>query len=166
MPVTKTTSLSFTGSEFRAGAKCVTAPSEHPVPTLPRERGRVGTGASLSLALDLSQSRAHDAALDILGAYKLTGNFHVNLEMVLKDIGVFDKVTYEIESNPKLSYRRDCRHVVFKPNGNISSEMFEEIIKSIEARIGFDEPWWVGLFPWHKRIDASAKLNGAVTGRV
>jgi hypothetical protein len=35
-------------------------------------------------ALHLSKSRAYDAALEILGTYKLTGNFHVNLEIVLK----------------------------------------------------------------------------------
>jgi hypothetical protein len=47
--------------------------------------------------LDLSETRAYDAALDILAAHKLTGNFRVNLEIVLKDIGAFDKVTYEIK---------------------------------------------------------------------
>jgi hypothetical protein len=92
---------------------------------------------------------AHDAALDILRAYKLTGNFRVNLEIVLEDIGVFDKVTYRIESTRKLSYLRDCRQVVFEPNENIPSDMFGEIIKSIKARIGVDAPWWVRLFPWH-----------------
>jgi hypothetical protein len=101
--------------------------------------------ASPSCALDLSKSRAHDAVLGILKAYKLTGNFHVNLEIVLKDIGVFDKVTYQIERNPKLSYSKDCRHVVFKPSGNVPNDMFGEIIKSIKARIGFDAPWWVRL---------------------
>jgi hypothetical protein len=75
----------------------------------------------------------------------LTGNFHVNLEIVLKDIGVFDKVTYQIEPNPRPSYCRDCRHVVFKPDENAPNDMFGEIIKSIKARIGFDAPWWVRL---------------------
>jgi hypothetical protein len=104
--------------------------------------------SSLSCTLDLSKSRAHDAALDILGAYKLTGNFQVNLEIVLKDLGVFDKVTYQIESNPKLSYYPDCRHVVFRPNDNVHFDMFGEIITSIKVRIGFDAalPWWVRLF--------------------
>jgi hypothetical protein len=110
--------------------------SEHPA----------ARSAPPSCALDLSKSRAHDAALDILRAYKLTGNFHVNLEIVLKGIGVFDKVTYQIERNPKLSYCQDCRHVLFKPNENVPNDMFGEIIKSIKARIAFDAPWWVRLF--------------------
>jgi hypothetical protein len=49
--------------------------------------------------LDLSESRAHGCALQILRAYKLTGIFHVNCEIVLKDLAVFDKVTYEPESH-------------------------------------------------------------------
>src|SRR5262245_52934861 len=122
--------------EFQAGMNCV--------------RGRlelaVARSSSRSCALDLSKSRAHDAVLDILRAYKLTGNFHVNLEIVLKDIGVFDKVTYQIEQNPKLSCSQDCRHVVFKPNENVPNDMFGEIMRSIKARIGFDAPWWVRLF--------------------
>jgi hypothetical protein len=104
--------------------------------------------SSLSCTLDLSKSRTHDAALDILGAYKLTGNFHVNLEIVLKNLGVFDKVTFQIEPNPRLSYDPDCRHVVFRPNENVHMDMFGEIITSIKGRIGFDAamPWWVRLF--------------------
>jgi len=139
IPVPKMISRSSADSEFRTGTKCIMGRSEHPATR----------SASLSCALDLSRSRAHDAVLDILKAYKLTGNFHVNLEIVLKDIGVFDKVTYQIERNPKLSYSQDCRHVVFKPNGNAPNDMFGEIIKSIKARIGFESPWWVRLFRWH-----------------
>jgi hypothetical protein len=138
MPARKTISRSSADSEFRTGTKCIMERSEHPATR----------SASLSCALDLSKSRAHDAVLGILKAYKLTGNFHVNLEIVLKDIGVFDKVTYQIERNPKLSYSQDCRHVVFKPSGNVPNDMFGEIIKSIKARIGFDAPWWVRLFRW------------------
>jgi hypothetical protein len=104
------------------------------------------TAALQSCALDLSKSRTHEAVLDILRAYKLTGNFYVNLEIVLKDIGVFDKVTYQIERNPNLSYSPDCRHVVFNPNGNVPNDIFDEIIKSIKARIGYEAPWWVRLF--------------------
>jgi hypothetical protein len=131
MPVAKTISWSSGDSKFRAGT--VGRRLELPVTR----------SSSVSCTLDLSKSRANDAALDILGAYKLTGNFHVNLEIVLKDIGAFDKVTYQIEPNPRLSYSRDCRHVVFKPNEKVPDAMFREIIKSIEARIGFDAPWWV-----------------------
>ena len=136
MPVPTTIFRSPAGSEFRTGTKCIMGRSEHPATR----------SALLSCALDLSKSRTHEAVLDILRAYKLTGNFHVNLEIVLKDIGVFDKVTYQIERNPKLSYSPDCRHVVFEPNENVPNDMFGEIIKSIKARIGFDAPWWVRLF--------------------
>jgi hypothetical protein len=136
MAAPKTISRSPAGSEFRTGMKCIMGRSERPA-----------TRSALpSCALDLSKSRTHEAVLDILRAYKLTGNFHVNLEIVLKDIGVFDKVTYQIERNPTLSYSPDCRHVVFEPNENVLNDMFGEIIKSIKARIGFDAPWWVRLF--------------------
>jgi hypothetical protein len=138
MAVPKTISLSSADDEVRAGTKCAIGQSE-----LPTTRS-----SSLSYALDLSKWRANDAVLDILSAYKLTGNFHVNLEIVLKDMGVFDIVTYQIEQNPKLSCSPDCRHVVFKPNENIPNDMFGEVIKSIKARIGFDAPWWVRLFRW------------------
>src|SRR5262249_35231985 len=134
--VPKTISLSSADNEFRAGTKSVVGRSE-----IPATRS-----ASRSCALDLSKSRAHDAVLDILRAHKLTGNFHVNLEIFLKPIGVFDKVTYQIERNPKLSHSWNCRHVIFKSNDNVPRDMFVEIIKSIEARIGFDVPWWIKLF--------------------
>jgi hypothetical protein len=114
------------------GRRCVMGRSEPP-PT------------QSSCTLDLSKSRAYDAALDILGAYKLTGNFHINLEIVLKSLGAFDKVTFEVEPKAKLPYHPDCRHVVFRPSANLPLDRFGEIIRSIEARIGFDAapPWWV-----------------------
>jgi hypothetical protein len=98
--------------------------------------------------LDLSKSRAHDAALDILDTYKLTGNFHINLEIVLKDIGAFDQVTFEVEPKSALSCEPDRRHVVFWANENIHSDRFDEIVSAIKARIGFDAamPWWGRLF--------------------
>jgi hypothetical protein len=144
MPVLETISLSPADNLFRAGTNWITGRSERPATR----------SASLSCALDLSKSRAHEAVLDILRAYKLTGNFHVNLEIVLKDIGVFDKVAYQIERNQNLSYSQDCRHVVFKPNGNIPDEMFGEIVKSIKARIGYDAPWWARLFrAFREKVD-------------
>ena len=81
----------------------------------------------------------------------MTGNFRVNLEIVLKDIGAFDKVTYEIKPKSKLPYYPDypdCRHVVFRPNEHVHMDKFSEIMRSIEARIGFDLalPWWVKVF--------------------
>src|SRR5277367_5022706 len=64
-------------------------------------------GRDISERLELSESRAYDSALSILGAYKLTGNFPTELEIMLRDLGVFDKVTYEIEPRSPLS---DLRH--------------------------------------------------------
>ena len=102
----------------------------------------------LSRTLDLSTSLAHDCALDILAAYKLTGNFHINLEIVLKDLGAFDKVTYEIEPETLVPFRSDCRHVAFRPNRDVHMDRFNEIMRSITERIGFDAtlPWWRRLF--------------------
>ena len=137
LPAPKRISPSSGDNEFRAGAEYAGG-SELPV----------ARSSSLSCALDLSKSRANDAVLDILGAYKLTGNFHADLEIVLRDIGAFDQVTYQIEPNPKRSYLPDCRHVVFKPNENVPNDVFGEIIKSIEARIGFEAPWWVKPLRW------------------
>jgi hypothetical protein len=99
----------------------------------------------LSRTLDLSKSRAYDAALDILGAYKLTGNFHINLEIVLKSLGAFDKVTFEVEPKAKRPHHPDCRHVVFRPSATLPLDRFGEIIRSVEAQIGFDAapPWCI-----------------------
>jgi hypothetical protein len=95
--------------------------------------------------LELSELRTYDSALEILGAYKLTGNFPVDLRIVLKDLGVLDKITYDIETKSSLS---DSRHVVFRPNNNVHRDRFDEITRSIKNRIGFDAtlPWWVRLF--------------------
>jgi hypothetical protein len=152
-PVRETVSPASAASEFRAGTKRIRRRS-----ALPATRS-----ASLRCGLDLSKSRAHDAVLDILKAYKLTGNFQVNLEIVLKHMGVFDKVAYHIESNQKLSYPRDCRHVVFKPNENVPNEMFGEIMNSIKARIGFEAPWRVRLFRWLNSRQRTGTAASAVT---
>ena len=111
----------------------------------PAPSRRISYDRNISHTLDLSQSRAYDAALEILGAYKLTGNFPVELQIVLNDLGVLDKVTYEIEPKFPLS---DSRHVVFRPNDNVHMDRFSEIMRSIESRIGFHAtlPWWVRLF--------------------
>jgi hypothetical protein len=84
-----------------------------PDPQTMAGRGRVIGQSSpirsspLSFALDLSKSRAFDAALEILGAYKLTGNFHVNLEIVLKSLDALDKVTFDVEPTAALPSRAD-----------------------------------------------------------
>jgi hypothetical protein len=104
--------------------------------------------SSPSRRLDLSAARAHDAALAILGAYKLTGNFPINLEIVLKHLGALDMVTPEIEAGGPSPFHSDCRHVVFRPAAGVPMDRFTAITRSITDRIGFDAtlPWWGRLF--------------------
>jgi hypothetical protein len=87
--------------------------------------------------LALSAARAYDCALSILGAYKLTGNFHTNLELVLRDIGAFDKVTFEVKTGDRLLYLTDCRRVLFRPRENVHIGQFRDIICSIKNRLEF-----------------------------
>jgi hypothetical protein len=105
----------------------------------------ISYGRNVSHTLDLSESRTYDCALEILGAYKLTGNFPTELQIVLGELSVLDKVTYEIEPKSPLS---DSRHVEFRPNDDVHADRFREIMRSIESRIGSDAtlPWWVRLF--------------------
>ncbi len=93
---------------------------------------------SSSRALDLSRTRAYDAALEILGAYKLTGNFHVNLEIVLKALGATNEVTFEVEPADGQPYHPDGRHVVFHAHDGVSADRFNDIIRSIRLRLAFD----------------------------
>ena len=92
-----------------------------------------------SCTIDLSSSRANDAVLEILQAYKLTGNFHVNLEIILKHLGAFGEVIYEIAPMSMLAYHQDCRHVTFRASKNIGTDRFDEIIRRVDAWIGFGE---------------------------
>jgi hypothetical protein len=92
--------------------------------------------SSPSCTLDLSKSRACDATLEILRAYKLTGDFHVNLEIVLKSLGVFDKVTFKVEPTAALPYHPDCRHVVFRPNADLPIIAFNGIIRAGDRHAG------------------------------
>jgi hypothetical protein len=100
---------------------------------------------TISQTLELSESRAYDAALETLGAYKLTGNFPIDLEIVLKDLRVLDKVTFAIK--PKTPFS-DCRHVEFRPVDRVRAAHFAEIMRAIKNRIGSDanQPWWIRLF--------------------
>src|SRR5271169_6866073 len=95
--------------------------------------------------LELSESRTYDAALETLGAYKLTGNFPTELEIVLKDLRVLDKVTFDIKPKSALS---DCRHVEFRPTEKVHGDRFVEIMRTVKRRIGADSthPWWARLF--------------------
>jgi hypothetical protein len=100
---------------------------------------------NISQTLELSESRTYDAALETLGAYKLTGNFPTELEIVLKDLRVLDKVTFDIKPKSPLS---DCRHVEFRPTDKVHRDRFVEIMRTVEKRIGADstQPWWIRLF--------------------
>jgi hypothetical protein len=96
---------------------------------------------SRTCTLALSRSRTHDAVLNVLKAYKLSGNFHNNLEAVLNDMGVSEMVAYQVEPHPTLAFP-DCRRVAFTRSEDVRREKFDEIITSIKTRIGFDVPWW------------------------
>jgi hypothetical protein len=100
---------------------------------------------NLSQTLELSEVRTYDAALETLGAYKLTGHFPTELEIVLKDLRVLDKVTFDIKPKSPLS---DCRHVEFRPTDKVHRDRFVEIMRTVEKRIGAEstQPWWMRLF--------------------
>jgi hypothetical protein len=95
--------------------------------------------------LELSELRTYDAALETLGAYKLTGNFPTELEIVLKDLRVLDKVTFDIKPKSPLS---DCRHVEFRPTDKVHRDRFVEIMRTVRKRLGADstQSWWSRLF--------------------
>ena len=100
---------------------------------------------NLSQMLELSELRTYDAALETLGAYKLTGHFPTELEIVLKDLRVLDKVTFDIKPKSPLS---DCRHVEFRPTDKVHRDRFVEIMRAVRKRIGAysTQPWWMRLF--------------------
>jgi hypothetical protein len=110
----------------------------------PTVQNRPRTGA-LDEILELSASRAYDAALEITGAYKLTGNFSVDLEIALKDLGAIGKVTFEIEPKSRLS---DCRRVAFRPSEQVDAREFAAVIVAIRSRLGADsaQAWWTRPF--------------------
>jgi hypothetical protein len=105
---------------------------------------RQNTSGSGSATLELSQSRVYDYALNILDAYKLSGNFTVDLEIVLKDLGVLDEVTFAIK--PK-SFLSDCRHVDFFPEAGVHRARFGQIVRTIESCVGYEPSLWTRLFP-------------------
>jgi hypothetical protein len=91
--------------------------------------------ANVSDILEISASRTYDCALEILGAYKLTGNFQLDLEIVLKSLGVLGQVTFEVK--PK-SIFSDCRRVEFLAGANIDADRFRDILGRIESLTGCD----------------------------
>jgi len=101
--------------------------------------------AGIAQTLELSESRTYDAALETLGAYKLTGNFPTELEIVLRDMLVLDMVVFEIKPKTPLS---DCRQVEFRPARHVRPHSFFEIMRVVKNRVGSKpgEPWWRRLF--------------------
>src|ERR1700688_3278414 len=100
---------------------------------------------NLSQTLELSEVRTYDAALETLGAYKLTGHFPTELEIVLKDLRVLDKVTFDIKPKSPLS---DCWHVEFRPTDKVHRDRFDRIMRTVRKRLGADstQSWWMRLF--------------------
>jgi hypothetical protein len=98
-----------------------------------------------SRTLAISKSRTYDAALTILHAYKLTGDFPTELEIVLRALGVLDNITYRIL--PK-KYLFQSEGVTFWPKPHISDEAFQKILNAISHHIGSDmtRPWWAQFF--------------------
>jgi hypothetical protein len=105
----------------------------------------VADSRNISQTLELSELRTYDAALETLGAYKLTGHFPTELEIVLKDLRVLDKVTFDIKPKSPLS---DCRHVEFRPTDKVHGDRFIEAMRTVQKRIGAysAQSWWVRLF--------------------
>src|ERR1700745_903589 len=96
--------------------------------------------------LELSEARTYDCALETLGAYKLTGNFPTELEIVLSDRRVLDQVTFEIKPKAHLS---DCRQVECPPQANIRQDSFDDIMRQVKDDLGVIEPptpFWRRLF--------------------
>ena len=112
-----------------------------------------------AISVALSELRAYDSALEIRGAYKLTGNFHVNLEILLEYIGASDEVTFQVSPRSWLIGCPDCRAVEFRPKGNVQKERLSEIMRTIKGRIGFvsKQPWWARLR--HRRDGVSSALG-------
>jgi hypothetical protein len=100
---------------------------------------------NISQTLELSEARTYDAALETLGAYKLTGHFPTELEIVLKDLRVLDKVTFDIKPKSPLS---DCRYVEFRPTDKVHGDRFIEVMRTVQKRIGAysAQSWWARLF--------------------
>jgi hypothetical protein len=99
---------------------------------------------SFSRTLELSESRTYDRALETLGAYKLTGNFPTELEIVLRDMRALGKVTFEIKPKSRWS---DCRQVEFRPKAEVRNDHFDDIMRHIKSELGSIElkPFWPRL---------------------
>jgi hypothetical protein len=100
---------------------------------------------NVSDILEISASRTYDCALEILGAYKLAGNFPLDLEIVLKHLGVLGQVTFEIKPRSIFS---DCRRVEFLAGDNIDADQFRNMLRRIESLTGCDSApsSWTRLF--------------------
>jgi hypothetical protein len=96
----------------------------------------------LEQTLDVSKSRAYNCALDILRAYKLSGNFPINLQIVLQDLGALPYIAFVIEPKRCCS---DRRRVLFRPRDNVDADTFSVMIQSVKDRIAFEaqEARWI-----------------------
>jgi hypothetical protein len=101
--------------------------------------------AVASQTLELSASRAYDRAVEALGAYKLTGNFVVDLEIVLKNLRVHDKVRYCIRPKTFLS---DRRLVEFYAKDRVADLTFRDAVRRIRNEVGSEPPAtiWTRIF--------------------
>ena len=76
----------------------------------------------------------YDAALEITRAYKLTGNFPVDPEIVLEGLGALGKVA--VEDRSLLLLLSDRRHVAFRAADNVNANEFAAIVHTIKRRLG------------------------------
>src|SRR5262245_14106760 len=143
MPVTAQRSRQYKSDNYRQLHKSVPS-SPKQEKDLIRAEAEIAIIDDRTITLALSESRAYDSALEIRGAYKLTGNFHVNLEIVLEHLAAFDDVTFEIEPKAWLTRCQDRRHVGFRTNETVQKDRFAEILRSLKGGIGFvsKQPWW------------------------
>ena len=112
--------------------------------SVPHRKHSRASDTTVRATIDLSESGTYDCAVEILGAYRLTGNFCRALQIVLDDLGVLHQVEYEI-ARKSLT---DCRHVEFRAGSDVGAGRFNEIINAIKGRVGFDPSLrlWARLF--------------------
>jgi hypothetical protein len=113
--------------------------------SLPSPNGRGGCTAEVGRTLDLSESRTHDAAMEALHAYKLSGNFPINLETVLHALHVSAELSFDVK--PKRLFS-DCRKVEFMPKGRLDTDRFDRELRHIAHEIGVaaTPTFWARLF--------------------
>jgi hypothetical protein len=111
---------------------------------------------SAGIILEISKRLTYDLVLVILHAYKLTGHFPTELEIVLKHLGATDKVFYEIK--PKKAFS-DSYPVMFWPKPGLSAGDFQQVIDLINDKVGAcaAAPWWARLLGWQDKRPRGAE---------